>query len=92
MRWGGGGGTNTDSVLGGGTKHFFLLILYNFKSIGGRSLRFYPHFFMFISVFDLSVICTPNGKTAEPEYYRRAAKAEERKGGGNYFQVMAWSS
>ena len=36
---------------------------------------------MFISVFDLSVICTPNGKTAEPEYYRRAAKAEERMGG-----------
>ena len=33
------------------------------------------------SVFDrdLSVICT-NGKTAEPEYYRRAAKAKERMG------------
>ena len=33
------------------------------------------------SVFDLSVICTPNGKTAEPDYYRRAAKAKERMGG-----------
>ena len=32
------------------------------------------------SVFDrdLSVIYTPNGKTAEPGYYRRAAKAKER--------------
>ena len=36
---------------------------------------------MFISFFDLSVICTPNVKTAEPEYYRRAAKAKERMGG-----------
>ena len=33
------------------------------------------------SVFDLSVIYTPNGKTAEPEYYRRAAKTKERMGG-----------
>ena len=32
---GGKGSTNTDSILGGGTKHFFLLILYNFKNIGG---------------------------------------------------------
>ena len=31
----GGGGTISDSILGGGTKHFFLLILYNFKNIGG---------------------------------------------------------
>ena len=31
---GGGGGTISDSILGG-TKHFFLLILYNFKNIGG---------------------------------------------------------
>ena len=26
-------------------------------------------------------MCTPNGKTAEPEYYRHAAKAKERMGG-----------
>ena len=34
------GGTISDSILGGGgTRHFFLLILYNFKNIrgGGRS-------------------------------------------------------
>ena len=30
-----GGGTINDSILGGGTKHFFLLILYNFQNIGG---------------------------------------------------------
>ena len=29
------GGTISDSILGGGTKHFYLLILYNFKNIGG---------------------------------------------------------
>ena len=42
--------------------------------------RLFLHAF---SVFDrdLSVIYTPNGKTAEPEYYRRAAKAKERMGG-----------
>ena len=28
--WDGGGGTISDSILGGGTKHFFVLILYNF--------------------------------------------------------------
>ena len=35
---------------------------------------------MFISssVFDLLVICTPNGKPAKAEYYKRAAKAKER--------------
>ena len=33
---GGGGGTISNSILGeGGKKHFFLLILYNFKNIGG---------------------------------------------------------
>ena len=37
--------------------------------------------FIHISPCFLSVICTPNGKTAEPEYYRRAAKAKERMGG-----------
>ena len=32
----GGEGIVRDSILGGGgTKHFFLLILYNFKNIGG---------------------------------------------------------
>ena len=30
----GGGGTISDSILGG-TRHFFLLNLYNFKNIGG---------------------------------------------------------
>ena len=30
--------------------------------------HFYPYFSMFILVFDLSVICTPIGKTAEAEY------------------------
>ena len=42
---------------------------------------------MFISssVFDLSVyICNPNGKTAEPEYYRRVAKAKEKMGGKSF--------
>ena len=29
-----GGGTISDSILGG-TRHFFLLNLYNFKNIGG---------------------------------------------------------
>ena len=32
--WGGGGDTISASILVGGTRHFFLLILYNFKSIG----------------------------------------------------------
>ena len=36
----------------------------------------FPHAF---SVFDL--FCSPNGMTAEPEYYRREAKAKERMGG-----------
>ena len=31
-----GGGTISDSILGG-TRHFFLLNLYNFKNIGGVS-------------------------------------------------------
>ena len=31
----GGGGTISDSILGG-TSHFFLLTFYNFKSIGGH--------------------------------------------------------
>ena len=31
----GGGSTVSDSLLGG-TRHFFLLALYNFKNIGGR--------------------------------------------------------
>ena len=37
--------------------------------------------FILISPCFLSVICTPNGKTAEPEYYGRAAKAKERMRG-----------
>ena len=37
--------------------------------------------FTHISPCFLSFICTPNGKTAEPEYYRHAAKAKERMGG-----------
>ena len=36
---------------------------------------------MFISVFNLSVICTPIGKTAEAEYYRHVVKAKEGIGG-----------
>ena len=32
-----GGDTIGDSILGGGTKHFFLLILYNFKNIAPPS-------------------------------------------------------
>ena len=36
LRLGGGGGTISDSILGGwGIRHFFLLNLYNFKNIGG---------------------------------------------------------
>ena len=35
---GGGGGTISGSILGGGTKHIFLLILYNFKNIGAPLL------------------------------------------------------
>ena len=36
LDWGGGvGGTISDSILGGGTRHFFLLTFYNFKNIGG---------------------------------------------------------
>ena len=31
----GGGGTVSDSILGRGTRHFFLQTLYNFKNIGG---------------------------------------------------------
>ena len=48
---------------------------------------FINYFSMFISssVFDLSVyICNPNGKTAEPEYYRRVAKAKEKMGGKSF--------
>ena len=37
--------------------------------------------FIHISPCFLSVICTLNGNTAEPEYCRRAAKAKERMGG-----------
>ena len=36
LRLGGRGGTISDSILGG-TRHFFLLILYNFKNMGGRA-------------------------------------------------------
>ena len=35
------GGTISDSILGG-TKHFFLLILYNFKNIGGGTCPPFP--------------------------------------------------
>ena len=36
LRWGGGGGTISDLILGGGgAGHIFLLNLYNFKNIGG---------------------------------------------------------
>ena len=39
-RGGGGGGVEgehiSDSILGGGTRYFFLLILYNFRNIGGH--------------------------------------------------------
>ena len=39
------GGTISDSILGGGrsAKHFFLLILYNFKNIGGGGMCPPPH-------------------------------------------------
>ena len=43
------------------------------------------------SVFDLSVICSPNGKTAEPEYYRQIEnrksmeKYENMDENGNWF-------
>ena len=37
----GGGGTISDSILGG-TKHFFLLILYSFKNIAGRGGKHVP--------------------------------------------------
>ena len=37
MRWGGGGGM---TEYWGGTIHFFLLTLYNFKNIGGGGLLF----------------------------------------------------
>ena len=33
--WGGGGAPLMTQHWGGGTRHFFLLILYNFKNIGG---------------------------------------------------------
>ena len=33
--WGGGGGTISDLILGWHKTHIFLLILYNFKNIGG---------------------------------------------------------
>ena len=36
MGGGGGGGTVGDSISGGGTRHLFLLTLYNFRNIGGR--------------------------------------------------------
>ena len=45
-----------------------------------NTYRFYPYFSMFISVFDLTVICTPNGKTAEPEYSRRADRKPKKHG------------
>ena len=53
--------------------------------------RFYPCLSMFFHAFsvfdrDLSVIYTPNGKTAEPESYRRAAKVKERMD-RKHFQV-----
>ena len=39
LRGGGGGGTNSDSILGAGARHLFLLILYNFKNIPSPVLR-----------------------------------------------------
>ena len=55
------------------------------------AFRIYPkgpliiHISPCFSDFDLSVIFTANGKTAEPEYYRRAAKAKERMGGKSFY-------
>ena len=55
------------------------VLLHEIPNIHLPFLSIFLHAF---SVFDrdLSVICTPNGKTAEPEYYKRAAKAKERMG------------
>ena len=41
LRLGGGGGIISDSILGG-TRHFFLLTLYNFKNIGGGGAHASP--------------------------------------------------
>ena len=38
---GGGGGTASDSILGG-TRHFYLLTLYNFKHMGGGGGTCHP--------------------------------------------------
>ena len=43
--------------------------------------RFYPYFSMLFRFSICQLFCTPNGMTAEPEYYRRTAKVKERMGG-----------
>ena len=43
--------------------------------------RFYPYFSMLFQFSICQLFCFPNSITAEPEYYRCAAKAKERMGG-----------
>ena len=59
-------------------------LIASFYSINPQYLPFLSIFLHAFSVFDLSVICTANGRTAEPEYYRCAVKAKERMGGKSF--------
>ena len=52
-------------------------LIVSFCSIKSPIFAVLSIFLHAFSVFDLSVICTPNGKTAEPEYYRRARPKKE---------------
>ena len=49
--------------------------------------RFYPYFSMLFRFSICQLFCSPIGMTAEPEYYRHAAKAKERMDGKSL-----WSS
>ena len=53
LRLGGGGGTVSDSILGG-TRRFFLLTLYNFKNIGGARA---PHGPPCSAIPDVASVC-----------------------------------
>ena len=49
---------------------------------------FYPYFSMLFSVFDLSVICTPNGKTAETRILQTRSESKRENGWEVVFRLL----
>ena len=70
-------------------QHFCCIVslIASFGSIKSPIFAVFIHFNLCFSRFMFSCcqfVCTPNGKTAEPDYQGRAAKANERMGGNSF--------